>query len=367
MTILQKPDALSLSGNLRPFIVESSEDFTFVLSKGSQQLLAESYRAGRVEIDIKDAVEQSLGYIVNDMLLIYEQTNIVASFTVNIGEETPVTFRCLRGGVADLSVPAATWLKANYLTWQPTQKHVTYSQPEWITYYAVVNSVVRLKAYFEAGEPADITLPDTLTAGHAYTLDMIYGTVSPSYLTDRKPLYYELWIEDMDSIQLTYKQIYLADNTRSRSEQWFLWENSLGGLDTFRATGRLRLQAQHSRTLTDINRKIREESINTEHTYTKNTGLLDNPSRRWLLDFFPARKKWLWCDGKICPIVVTADNAQYDSETIDSSYTFDYRFSDAAEPLLNLSRDIANIEDIIIPIAPPIEPSHDDGDCWDEE
>ena len=57
--------------------------------------------------------------------LAYEQTGIVADFSALINATT-VNFRCIRGGVANLADTPTNFLTANFLTWQPIQKKVTY-------------------------------------------------------------------------------------------------------------------------------------------------------------------------------------------------------------------------------------------------
>ena len=60
---------------------------------------------------------------------------------------------------------------------------------------------------------------------------------------------------------------YLPDD-----EQWYLFENSLGGLDTFRATGTNSLNAEHEHNIAEFGDVREEYQVDTQRKYTKNTG-----------------------------------------------------------------------------------------------
>ena len=65
MTILQQPDSLSLSLNLKRFIISSDTRVSFILKKGDLEVLAQQYDPdanGRIEIDMRDVVHAQLAY-----------------------------------------------------------------------------------------------------------------------------------------------------------------------------------------------------------------------------------------------------------------------------------------------------------------
>ena len=64
-TIIDKPDALSLSGNMRKFVLGAKEAVSFILKKGTATLLERSYEPGpdkMVTIDGREVVESLLSY-----------------------------------------------------------------------------------------------------------------------------------------------------------------------------------------------------------------------------------------------------------------------------------------------------------------
>ncbi len=336
--IVQQPDALSLSGNLKKFIVSSGSPVTFVLKDGATVLLDASYQPGadgRVTIDVKDIVESRLAFTLSHENF-YEQTNIVKTFTAIIDTQS-VTFQVIRAGVANLADTAANWLKQNFLTWQPTQKQVTYYSPEWLTYYAIEHSTLKLKAFFNDGTNQTIVL-GSMAAGSAYTANLQYAVVS-GLLGQLYPSYYEVWVEFAAGVRLTYLQRYLYSEPKSELEQWFLFENSLGGIDTIRAYGETDFEGEHEHKISSIDGASSEYRIDTKRSYNKNTGYLDEYERRWLLDFFPSRQKFVHFSGAIRPVVVSESDVKYSASDLPSSYNFKYRFADESAALLNLTRN----------------------------
>lgn len=353
MSIQQQPDVLSLSMNLKPIIVQSTaETVTFTLKKNGEVLLSQSYQTdknGQVQIDLRQMVHESLQTIVSDVGIVYTQADLVADFSALIDMDT-VNFRVVRGGVDRLADSATNFLTQNFLTWQPNVKPVTYYSPEFLTYYAVVAGTVKLRAYFtdESGtvkSQTDYTVTE-LMPGIAYTMPLQYSVVA-GWLGHKLPAYYDVWVENTSGQRLTYIQRYYAEDMRSEQEQWVLFENSLGGIDTFRAYGVTTLNGEHTHNIAETDECFQEYRVDTERKFQKNTGYLNDNERKWLLDFFPSQNKYLYAGNYLRQIVVMESNVSFTDRDIPSNYTFTFKYADA-RPLLNLPRtdlpaDILNI------------------------
>ena len=357
MTILQQPDALSLSMNLKKFIISSDAQISFVLKKGTEEVLSQRYdpdSQGRIEIDMRDVVHAQLSFdFRGSAVRTYEQTNLHAEFTAEIDGQT-VNFHAVRGGVDNLADTATNFLTQNWLTWQPTVKPVTYYTPEFLTYYAPVAGVVKLRGYF-VGDDGQVTSQKdielcSVEAGKAYTIPVEYQVVVSLLYPDGKPGYYDVWVENASGERLTYIQRYYADAMRSISEDWVLFENSLGGVDCFRAYGKTNLEADHTHNLAEVDEMSEEYRVDTERKYEKNTGHLTKDEARWLLDFFPSQKKYIYVGSYLRQIVVVESNVTGNLRELPTNYTFTYKYADA-RPLLNLPRtDVpADMLDITIP------------------
>lgn len=343
--------------NLKKFIISSDAQISFVLKKGTEEVLSQRYdpdSQGRIEIDMRDVVHAQLSFdFRGSAVRTYEQTNLHAEFTAEIDGQA-VNFHAVRGGVDNLADTTTNFLTQNWLTWQPTVKPVTYYTPEFLTYYAPVAGVVKLRGYF-VGDDGQVTSQKDIElcnveAGKAYTIPVEYQVVVSLLYPDGKPGYYDVWVENASGERLTYIQRYYADAMRSISEDWVLFENSLGGVDCFRAYGKTNLEADHTHNLAEVDEMSEEYRVDTERKYEKNTGHLTKDEARWLLDFFPSQKKYIYVDSYLRQIVVVESNVTGNLRELPTNYTFTYKYADA-RPLLNLPRtDVpADMLDITIP------------------
>lgn len=352
MNIIQQPDSLSLSLNLKEFLITSDVQVSFALRQGDTEILSQRYdppTQGYITINLRDIIHGRLSFQLKEIGSIYQQLSLVADFTAVI-DTTEVSFRVIRSGVDRLSDSARNFLTQNFLTWQPTIKPVTYYSPEFLTYYAVVNGSAKMRAYFtdESGivtSQLDYTISE-LVVGIAYTIPLQYSVVA-GLLDHKLPAYYDVWIEDSSGNRLTYIQRYYAENMRSEQEQWILFENSLGGVDTFRAYGSTIFNGEHTHNIAEVDEVSQEYHVDTERKFEKNTGHLNNDERKWLLDFFPSPVKYIYIANYLRRIVVTESNVNYTDRELPSNYTFTFKYADA-QPLLNLPRtdvpaDLLNI------------------------
>ena len=340
MVILTQPAALSLSGNIEKFRISTAEDLAFTLTKGNKEILSAVYtpgKDGQVTIDVRDIVESQLSFTLKDQKTAYAQSSIYADFVVKINDTT-ISFRAIRAGVDQLSIPATNFVTANFLTWQPQIKRVTYYTPEFLTYYATVGCNFKVRAYF-SDETGKVTTEEkilcTLLANEAYTIPVQYAVISGLY--EKLPAFYDVWVENGSNNRLTYIQRYVADNLKTEEEQWVLFENSLGGIDTFRAYGQCEFTGNHTHNIAEIDEVSQEYRIDTERTFQKSTGYLDKNQRKWLLDFFPAKVKYIYLGNYLRSIVVTEDDTTYTDKELPSEYKFTYKYANA-RPYLNLPR-----------------------------
>lgn len=342
MTILQQPDSLSLSGNIKEFRIGTTDTISFVLSQEGEEIVSRSYEPGAdgiVIINIRDIVHARLSFMFKNIALTYKQTQLASNFKAVVSG-TVVNFRVIRAGVDMLADSAINFLAQNFLTWQPSLKPVTYYSPEFLTYYAVLDCAVMLRAYFTDKTGSVISQSDMkfaeLTKGYAYTIPLQYASVAEK-LGDKMPAYYDVWVENLQGERLTYIQRYYASDIKSETEQWILFENSLGGLDTFRAYGSCNFTGEHTHNIAEIDEVSLEYRVDTARKFQKDTGYLNRKERSWLLDFFPSLKKYIYTGSYIRSIIIVESNVTYTDRELPSNYSFTYKYADA-KPFLNLPR-----------------------------
>ena len=347
MDIILKPDSLSLTGSMNHFIISSTQEITFILkyADSNEIIVQHTYtpnKAKRIEIDLENIITPLLSFQLQESTTIYRQPNIAREFLVNLIEDKTAAqeswqFTVLRAGIDNFADTASSWLKRNFLTWQPTVKPVTYYTPEFLSYYAVEDCVAKCRAYIEENGSyvqTDIELGN-LSHGKVWTMPMQYGVIAGKL--SKMPSYYDVWIEDAAGTRLTYIQRYYASDIRSEEEQWVLFENSLGGIDTFCAYGDAENTAKHTHNVAEIENDSEEYRVDTVREYKKNTGFLSKEERKWLLDFFPSLGKFLYTGNYVRRIVVTESDVSWQTKDLPSSYTFTYKYADA-RPYLNITR-----------------------------
>lgn len=338
-------------GSMNAFEIynESKTDVVFALRYhgAEQNIVQHTYTPNdehRITVDVKDIILPLLAFELKDDSTPYIQENIMKVFSVEIyevgdaGNRKEFSFSVIRAGVDKLADSAENFLKNNFLTWQPQVKAVTYYSPEFLTYYAAEACAVKCKAYLWNGTgytESEITLAH-LTEGCVYTIPVQYAIIAKA-LNQKTPSYYDVWVEKEGGDRLTYVQRYYASDMKSEEEEWFLFENSLGGVDCFRAYGNSENTAEHTHNVAEIEDDSEEYRVDTTRKFKKNTGYLDGKERLWLLDFFPSLGKYVYHRNSWRKITVTESDVNYEAKELPSNYTFTYRYSDA-RPYLNLSR-----------------------------
>lgn len=347
-TVNQTPAALSLAGNLKPFKISSTESVQFRLLKGGVELLSQRYEPGAdgvLEIDVKAVVFASLAYTMNSANS-YVQSAIASDFIGEV-DGASFAFRAVRGGVANLADTDSNWLRNHFLTWQPKVKPVTYYSPEWLTYYGVQEATIKLLATFDGGATQTLTLA-SVAAGTAVTVNVQYASIA-GRLGNVYPTHYKVWAESTAGARLTDEQFYTYSEPLSDDEQWYLFENSLGGLDTFRAYGVNNFDGTHTHQIAEFGDTYKEYDVEAERVYNKNTGYLNDYARVWMLDFFPSRDKYIYEDNAIRKIVVTDSDVKYVSSDLPSAYSFSYKFADKTR-YLNLIRNESELPaNLVVP------------------
>lgn len=354
--VLLYPDALSMVGSMNAFEIFSTSkaDVVFALSyKGSSaNIVQHTYTPNdknRIALSVKDIILPLLSFEVKDSSEPYAQPNIMKSFVATLyevgseGSKKEFSFSVIRAGVDRLSDSATNFLKNNFLTWQPQVKAVTYYSPEFLTYYATATSVMKCKAYMWNGtayEEKEVVLMNHMNAGTVYTVPVQYAIIAKKIGGSIQPSYYDIWVEQ-DGKRVTYVQRYYASDMKSEEEEWFLFENSLGGVDCFRAYGNSENTAEHTHNVAEIEEDSEEYRVDTTRKFKKNTGFLDKKERQWLLDFFPSLGKYVYHGSALRKITVTESDVNYEAKELPSNYTFTYKYSDA-RPYLNLTRSDAS-------------------------
>lgn len=352
VVIVQRPDPISLTGNIKELVIQSDKPVGIILSGPRGKTLEETYYPGNgnlVHIGLREVIEADLSFTLpsSDVFI---QPRLSGTYTLSYNSEAEtgeILFTAIRGGKLNLTESAASFLTGNFLTWQPNCKPVTYYSPEWLTYFAPSECLARLKAYWEDGTNTIIRIAQ-FSANSCITMNMQYAVISGKF-DAKRPMYYDVWIEDAAGTRLSYVQRYIASERQGENEQWYLFENSLGGLDSLRAYGSIQDVPEYTHNLSRRGDESEEYRIDVNRLHTRNTGYLTPDEARWLQDLFPARRKYVYSLSGLLPIVLTESEGHTDTTDLPSSYTFTYRLSDT-RPYLDIQRRTDLPENLKLPI-----------------
>lgn len=330
MDVLKQPAALSYSGNLEHLVLSSNEPVLASLFKGETLLFEQNYvpdANGIIDIDFSEKIASVLSFTLEQRTTPWEQTNIVSDFLIQVGA-TEIAFRVVRGGIKN-TINAADFFIANFLTWQPQTKDVTYYLPEFLTYYATVDVVVRLRAFYSDDQHEDIQLA-VIPAGKAMSVPASYVIVN-GLLTKKLPGFYDVWVEDQLGQRLSYVQRYVAAPSKGEDEAWFFFENSLGGVDTFRAGGQREITGEYEHLMTDYDDTLEEYRTELTQKIKQNTGLIDEYERRWLLDFFSSVSRYVYDESAFRKIVIHESDVAFSKTNSINSYSFVFSLTEKSQ------------------------------------
>ena len=190
------------------------------------------------------------------------------------------------------SIPFETWCQRNFLTNQPIEKPTNYEAPEWLTYLVLGIGGTNLKARFykKVGGSVDALIRSNNIAG-CYTVDVSFkhliqlANVLPNYLLG----YYDVILFDSGDNEMC-RQRYIYEE-RTGKEHYFLFVNSLGGIDTLVCQGENILQPEVTHNIGRFGSQYRalDDTDDCRH-WQQNTGMVPYRWRNWIYDLLTAKQ-----------------------------------------------------------------------------
>ena len=346
-TIIQKPDTLSLSRNLKELIISTSSEISLQLLKGDSLLLEETYLPdvnNRVHVDLADIVTSSLSLTMpSGDAVSTSQGSIYSDFTVKVDGTSVAEFTAVRSGVERFSDTAANFLTANWLTWQPQVKEVLQDQPEWLTYYPASGfCACYARFYYTDGTSGEIKVCDVSQCVSINTRFSKLWALDES----GKERYgvIDVYIKDAQGLRLTYVQRYVLCSQGALDEV-YLCENSLGGLDTFRFYGDRKLVPEIGYTSLLLDNSYTAADPDLSRKWSQNTGMLTGRECECCWELFRSSAAYHLYRGTILPIVLDASSVEKSAMSVLAAYSFDYRYASDLG-LLNVVRS-ENLPEVV--------------------
>jgi hypothetical protein len=348
MNIIKKPDSLSFVGNLNDFVLSGIDSsVSFSLSSSEGEIINETYSPdseGKIVISIKDIVKDFLSIEIPPLSSqAFIQKKAVKRFSAKLNTSTH-SFTVIKGGVANLSESTSQFLKLNFLTWQAQTKEILQRNIEFLSYYTQETCSLKIKAYFTDNSTSVKTI--SLTANKHYSFNLSYDLVS-SYFS-KKVCYYDVYVEG--SNRLTYVQRYMLTNVGDFA-QIYLFENSLGAIDTLLCTGSLEKKPRSESSLAVCfdETVVVDTSLFVE--YSQNTGYIDSKSQAdWISELFYSPQIVHYTDV-LKKIYIRENDNTFIEDTLNN-FSFNFygclnelyqkqnRDRDTIPPYLNYSNDL---------------------------
>ena len=324
MEIIQQPDILSFAGNVNDFVIEDvTKSLVFKLSVDNVVVVNEVYVAdgGMVRVPMKDIVDCFLSISVPRSDLDYIiQSLAVKKFKAEI-EDTVVEFTAVKGGISNVSESSTVFLKTQWLTLQPQEKRIVTHQPEYLSYYAAETCFVKMTVYFSDGSENETLL--SLEAGNLYTVDVSYLKISGKF--ERVVGCYDVWVENEAGERLTYVQRYILSQSNTETNV-YLFENTLGGIDSVVFTGKFMEKIQTEGTVTTVLDESTDSDIDLNFSCEQNTGFIPSIDyARWLRGFFVSKQRY-HVSGALRRIYLRESENGFTKNSLND-FTFEFFYS----------------------------------------
>lgn len=360
MTINQQPASLSFVGNLPDFLINTEEAaVSFIMTLGGDTIIDEEYipdNDGNVRIPVKFLIEEYLSIAIPDTDLFLQEEGakeFVATIDDGLAAPEVITFTVIKGGVNRKNLDTVSFFNTNLLTWQPQTKIVKWNDFNFLSYYATEACTVRITAYFEGGtsETSDL---HSLAAAGLYSFRTTFSHIRADYTA--QPIFFDIWVESVavvsgEPVFRSFPQRYVLTDEEFDFDDHFVFENSLGGIDSIRFTGEKKLVNANKFDLGLYFDEITEEyQVNPDKAFEKNTGYFRSKIElNFSQDFFSSKQKYLQEESDLVRIL-TRDPEVSDIKSQLVAFDFVYIFTEQTKYIDGYkSADLANLLVIIGP------------------
>ena len=339
LNVIQRPDLISLSGNIKDLILGNEKSPSVSLSpveitvkRAGKVILQESYYndyLGRITVELKDIITAELAVRKPVGIFTAQDGLLCDDFSVEIeGVNDAVVFTAIKGGLA---APPASWrdfLIANFLTRQPVVKEVTRDQPEYLAYYNASGSIISVKVKFYYDDGTTLTVSEDVPDDYmCFVYDAQFSRLWSLDTSGKKRKgIIDVWIQSGE-IRLTVVQRYIY-KTRTDMDNIYLCENSLGGIDTFVFSGERSYVPEIEYTVFSSSDTLANDIPTVSRKYSQHTGIMNAVDSSWVMDFFRSTSVWHLRDGFLCGIAIDESSIEKSLTNGWPDYTFQYRYAE---------------------------------------
>jgi hypothetical protein len=239
-------------------------------------------------------------------------------------------FSVIKGGLESLpsGFEIESFLRYNFLTWQTQEKKIITRQPEWLTHYYQDNDRLVIRLYYkdEEGEIIQsdhlLFMPDSYNL--IYTVNVSFPYIAGQY-PDINILFYDVFIVNDDDVRVSYIQRYLPI-PEGDNDEIYVFENTLGGIDTLLCTGKREILTSSSTDIITIGETERELEVDNNLKYRQYTGFIETKNQVFfLIDFFLSKKRYHFSDFTFRVILIPEQEQSWKKDN-PSGFFFEYKY-----------------------------------------
>jgi hypothetical protein len=241
-------------------------------------------------------------------------------------------------GIAYSYYDFITTFKA-FLTWQPTTKIISKTQRDKLFYLVfgdISNVSSLIKIYFTDGTSSAKTQIASFHAAQYNVIEFFTDYVSldiAGKVGQKTALKYDFWLEDEANNVISQIRTYEIEFRPQKYSRTFIFRNSFGAYDVFRATGRKKHVNNYLRMI--LERNVSEFTLAQQYqileseTFQVSSGYVSRTTKNWLRELLLSEEVFEIIDDYKFPILIQneqVDNID-DQETIyDIDIFYKYAF-----------------------------------------
>lgn len=231
------------------------------------------------------------------------------------------------------NVNSSSWRSDRFLTFQPAVKDTTMDTPEFLTYVYSENYSTRTlicEVFFNGGSAKSLILygwdGTRRAVTHNVNIKFLLGN-DMEYV--RNVVFYDIYGVDENGDRCTHKQRYLLREPKG-TEQYYLFYNSCGGLDTLTTTGGCTETMGEEYETARISAGMAVIPADDRYVkYEQKTGYYTSDYKLFLKDFIMCeRMKYRKEGGELIPVFLTGSDTSFDSKSNLVSSVFRFRKAD---------------------------------------
>lgn len=336
-----------LSGNIPDILIPADDPMEVVIkierSGYDDVIITEEYKPVDelgIFLNIRELVHNELKMLYEtddpfELFPYYPQGKGFAKVTITPEGLAAKSFWTVKGSIdtEDKSFDFLDFLQKNILSVGPQIRNVRGDEPVVFSFFSPEYFQVQVTAYNVGGSATqEKTYFTENSRDQLYTFNATFDEVIEELWTgDTQITQLDFQVQSLESSHKTYHMRLVKNEDYEEFSDYFLFENSIGGLDTIHLTGEKTEELRHEY----LRAKIRTSGEGTQENeyqtipltaFSKNTGWIYNEEqRRYILDLFASTMRFHWFEQKFRRIYVL----DYDGKTTpgqlnSKQFTFAY-------------------------------------------